>query len=85
MIQGRRVCPNNGFVLSLFNLFPHLMEERRGRYKRQIQTQMEMLPDNGKQFFQSMPVMSFFPVVVVVVVVLHFAIIKLIFIKCPFL
>ena len=66
MIQGRRVCPNNGFVLSLFNLFPHHMKEGRGRYKRQMQTQMEMLPNNGKEFFQSMPVMYFFPVVVVV-------------------
>ena len=65
MIQGRRACPNNDFVSSLFNLFPHLMEERRGKYKRQIQTQMEMRPSNGKEFFQSMPGMSFFTVVVV--------------------
>ena len=87
MIQGRRVCPNNGFVLSLFNLFAHHMEEGRGRYERQIQTQIEMLPNNGKEFVSNYASDVFFSCCCCFCFFcfLHFGMIKLIFIKCPFL
>ena len=87
MIQGRRVCPNNGFVLSLLIFFLTTWKREGADTKDKFKLKWKCCLIMAKYFFQSVPVMSFFPVVVVVVCFffLHFGMIKLIFIKCPFL